>query len=451
MYLNEISTGMISNQGTDIGAAIQLGMNSFSGEPDVQRAMIIITDAEDQIGDALAMAKVAAEEGIQIDVIGLGSGKGAQIPLDNSFTEFMKDDDGQVVTTYLNEELAQSVAEAGGGIYVNGASASAINDLVDYISEMKTANLGKINYDTNDERFPVFAWIALILIIMDCILSNRKIGFLRKYNFFSRGTKTLVLIMLTSFSVSAQALMPPIEPLKDDSNRKERQFLRKGNDAYNKGNFGEAEKCYMNALDANHSSEIATYNLALSRIQLSAETTQKNSDDSNAQKSPTEMAIESFATLAENAQNPLVAEYSAFNLGNISFESYLQQNQQALSQSLECFKQALRVNPCNEEARKNMRYIQKLMEQQQNQDQQQQEQQQEQEQEQQEQQQQQQQNQDQQQQQQQQQQSGGQGNLSPETRNQILNAVEAKDAAARKKTQDPQKAASPQRQRGKNW
>ncbi|MDE6033253.1 MAG: VWA domain-containing protein, partial [Muribaculaceae bacterium] len=78
LYLNEISTGMVENQGTSIGAAIEVAMNSFSGATDVERAIIVITDAEDQEGDAQAMAAAAHSEGIEGDVIGLGSGKGAQ-------------------------------------------------------------------------------------------------------------------------------------------------------------------------------------------------------------------------------------------------------------------------------------------------------------------------------------------------------------------------------------
>lgn len=446
MYLNEISTGMVGNQGTDIGAAIQLAMNSFSGEPDVERAIIVITDAEDQIGDAMTMAKAAAEEGIQIDVVGLGSGKGAQIPLDKSYKNFLKDDAGQVVTTYLNEELAKSIAEEGGGIYVNGASGSAINELVDHLSEMKTTNLGKVNYGTNDERFPVFAWIALILIMLDCLFSNRKIGFLRKYNFFGKGPTVIAVLLFAGFNASAQALMPPMEPNEDTSTRKERKYIRQGNEQYAAGNYGNAEVLYLNALDANGKSEAAQYNLALTRIMLDPQASVAAGDSSKV--SPRSLALTSFAELALNANDPLVKESSAFNLGNLSFEAYQQQNQQALTQALDCYKQALRVNPTNEDARRNMRYIQKLLEQQQNQ-QQQDQQDQKQEQEQQEQQQEQQQQQQQQQQQeQQQQQQGGQGSLSPETRKQILNAVEAKDAAARKKNQVP---PTPPSRRGNNW
>ncbi|MDE7388061.1 MAG: VWA domain-containing protein, partial [Muribaculaceae bacterium] len=151
MYLNDISTNMIQNQGTSIGAAIEVAMNSFSGATDVERAIVLITDAEDQIGDAESMAATAQSNGIEVDVIGLGSGKGAQIPLDNTYTNWLKDDDGRVVTTYLNEELAQQIARAGGGIYINGASPSALNELVKRLDEIKKSDLGTVTYSASDE------------------------------------------------------------------------------------------------------------------------------------------------------------------------------------------------------------------------------------------------------------------------------------------------------------
>ena len=143
LYLNDISTGMIENQGTSIGAAIEVAMNSFSGAADVERAIVVITDAEDQIGDAAAMAEVAHRDGIEVDVIGLGSGKGAQIPLDKTYSNWLKDEEGRVVTTYLDETIAQEIARAGGGIYINGASPSALNDLVKRLDEIKNQILAQ--------------------------------------------------------------------------------------------------------------------------------------------------------------------------------------------------------------------------------------------------------------------------------------------------------------------
>lgn len=436
LYLNEISTGMVENQGTDIGAAIQVAMNSFSGMKDVERAIIVITDAEDQIGDAVSVAHAAHEEGIEVDVIGLGSGKGAQIPLDRSYTNWLKDETGQVVTTYLNEQLAQEIASAGGGVYINGASATALNELAERLDEIKKTNFGRVNYTANDEQFPVFAWLALLMVIIDCIFSNRKIGFLRKYNFFSRGA-SVVVIAVCGLAANAQTLRAPLLDYPDNSLRPERQYIREGNEQFKAGHYREAEILYTRALNANPTSEVGLYNQALTRLHLSGDNAEQNQELK-------QNALQTLQNLVK-AQNPTVAEYAAYNLGNVAYES------EQLQQALECYKQSLRVNPTNERTRENYRFVEKkIQEQQQNQDQ---DQNQDQQQQQQEQQQNQDQNQDQDQQDKQQdkQEEQQQQNISQSNREQILNAVEKKDAAARARAKNDPSKGGGQRQRGKNW
>lgn len=176
---------MVPSQGTAIGAAIGMAMNSFSPDPEIQKAIVVITDGENQEGDAVEMAKAARDAGVQVDVIGLGSGKGAQIPLNAQRNAFLKDNEGKVVTTYLNEEMAKEIAQAGDGIYVNGASSGAIADITGQLDKLAKSDLGKVVYSSSAEQFPVFAWLALLLLVADSFLFDRKIGFLRKYNFFT--------------------------------------------------------------------------------------------------------------------------------------------------------------------------------------------------------------------------------------------------------------------------
>ncbi len=435
LYLNDISTGMIENQGTSIGAAIEVAMNSFSGAADVERAIVVITDAEDQIGDAAAMAEVAHRDGIEVDVIGLGSGKGAQIPLDKTYSNWLKDEEGRVVTTYLDETIAQEIARAGGGIYINGASPSALNDLVKRLDEIKKSDLGTMTYTAANEQFPLFALIALILIVFDCIFSNRKIGFLRKYNFFSRGGAAVAALMFVP--AVASAALPASAPLEDNSMRAERRFIHEGNEQFRQNHYREAEILYRRALDVNPESEIAQYNEALTRLHLGADNAEANSE-------LMANAVETLQRLVNDSDNPQVAELSAYNLGNVAF------TRQDLQNALNFYKQALRLNPSSETARENFRYVQKMIQDQQNQQQdQQKEDQQNQQDQNQQQQDQQDQNKDQQQQQQNQQQQQDrqeeQKRQSASNSQQILDAVEKKDAAARGQ------GAPAGPSRGKNW
>lgn len=186
MYLNDLSTDMVATQGTAIGSAINMALNSFTPDEDINKAIIVITDGENHEGDAVEMARKAKEMGVQVDVIGVGSLKGAPIPVNASRGEYLKDYNGQPVTTALNEKMAQEIAEAGGGVYINGSSSSAVKDLTSQLDELQKSELKHVKYKASAEQFPLFLWIALIFLIVDLFVLDRKIGWLKKYTFFSK-------------------------------------------------------------------------------------------------------------------------------------------------------------------------------------------------------------------------------------------------------------------------
>ncbi len=186
MFINSINTEMVPTQGTAIGAAIDMAMHSFSPDENTQKAIIVITDGENQVGDAVEMAKAAQSQGVQVEVIGLGSTKGAPIPLNAARNSFLKDSDGRPVTTFLNEKMAQEIANAGNGIYVSGNSSSAVSDIDNQLETLAKSDLERVVYSSSAEQFPVFAWIALVILIIDIFILDRKISWLKKINFFSK-------------------------------------------------------------------------------------------------------------------------------------------------------------------------------------------------------------------------------------------------------------------------
>lgn len=186
MFLNSIDTNMVPTQGTAIGAAISMAMNSFTPDEEAGKAIIILTDGENFEDDALGMAKEAHKRGIQVDVIGLGSTKGSPIPIDASRGIFLKDDSGKPVTTYLNEKMAQDIAAAGDGVYVAGASPAAVSDIDKQLKTLASTELERVTYAQSAEQFPVFAWLALALLVADIFILDRKIGWLKKINFFTK-------------------------------------------------------------------------------------------------------------------------------------------------------------------------------------------------------------------------------------------------------------------------
>lgn len=185
MYLNELNPSMMTYQGTSIAEAVTMAMNGFSPDENVHKAIILITDSEDHEGDAIEAAKSAAERGVQLDVVGLGSAKGAPIPLGRQGA-YMTDANGQMVLTTLNEKLASEIASAGDGIYVNGASSDALDRLVDRLETLQKSEFKHVAYSAGAEQFPVFAWLALIFLVVDVFVLDRKNSLLRKINFFTR-------------------------------------------------------------------------------------------------------------------------------------------------------------------------------------------------------------------------------------------------------------------------
>lgn len=186
MFLNSINTEMAPTQGTAIGSAISMATNSFTPDETTQKAIIVITDGENHEDDAVGFAKSAAEQGIQTDVIGLGSGKGAPIPINAKKGLYLKDSTGKPVTTYLNENMAQEIAKAGNGIYISGNSPSAVSDIDAQLETLEKSDLERVVYSSSAEQFPVFAWIALIFLIIDIFILDSKNALLKKINFFSK-------------------------------------------------------------------------------------------------------------------------------------------------------------------------------------------------------------------------------------------------------------------------
>ena len=183
LFLDNINTEMAPTQGTAIGAAINMAKHSFTPHAKTQKAIIVITDGENFEDDAAGAAHQAQKQGIQVSVIGVGSDHGAPIPMPDG--SYLTDDNGQPVTSFLNEQMAQDIARAGKGIYVNGNANDAVETLHEALDKLAKSDLAQMTYTQHDEQFPVFAAIAFVLLIALLLLLERKNPWLEKYNFFT--------------------------------------------------------------------------------------------------------------------------------------------------------------------------------------------------------------------------------------------------------------------------
>lgn len=189
MFLNSIDPSSISEQGTNIAAAIDLATQSFSSDKNVGKAIILITDAEEleDKENVLDAARNAAKNKIQIDVIGVGTSTPVPIPYNGSY--LIDPETGEPAMTAVNEDLAAEIAAAGKGIYVNASSPDALSELVHQLSTIKRTNLKSSIYAIHDELFYIFLWLAIALLVVDIFILDRAISWLDKITFFKKEEK----------------------------------------------------------------------------------------------------------------------------------------------------------------------------------------------------------------------------------------------------------------------
>jgi Ca-activated chloride channel family protein len=189
LFLNSIDTDIVPVQGTAIGAAINLGIRSFSPDFEGNKAIIVITDGENHEDDAVGMAEKAAENGIIVHAIGMGLPQGAPIPvlLPGGQRDYRKGEDGNTVVTKLNEEMLSKISAAGGGTYVRANNAQVgLSSLFNEIEKMEEAELESRIYSEYEDQFPIFIALGLLLIFIDFLILERKNKWLKNFKLFGR-------------------------------------------------------------------------------------------------------------------------------------------------------------------------------------------------------------------------------------------------------------------------
>ena len=318
MFVSSIDPSMMATQGTDIAAAIDMATNSFTQEEGIGKAIIVITDGEDHEGGALQAAEAARKKGMCVFVLGVGSAQGAPIPIPGT-GDYMKDNTGNTVMSALNEDMCRQVAQAGGGAYIhvenNSAAQQRLDNELDKLAKKETSTTVYSDYD---EQFQAFGILALLLLILEICILDRRNPLLKRISFF--GTrKSVVTIFLLMITVSTFA-------------QTDRQYLRQGNKQFNAGDYANAEVSYRKALEKNPRNPQAIYNLGNALM---------------AQKKDS-ASIEQFQNAAKLETNPLRKYQSFHNIGVIC------QSHKMYGEAIEAYKSALRLNPDDDETRYNL-------------------------------------------------------------------------------------------------
>lgn len=186
LYLSSTSTNDISVQGTDIAKALTLAARSFSSSDDASKVIILMTDGENHEEDAIEVAKSLKEQGIIVMTVGFGSPSGVPIPNKNG-SGYMKDRDGNTVMTKLDEQTLVEIAKITGGIYVRATNSSSSSDaILSELNNLQQSETTKQIYSEYDERFQYFVFAALILLVLEVFLLERKNPILSKIKLFKK-------------------------------------------------------------------------------------------------------------------------------------------------------------------------------------------------------------------------------------------------------------------------
>ena len=183
-FARKLSPQLVRTQGTDLGAAIKLASMSFSSQSEGSRVMILITDGENHESDALEAAQAAAEKGIAIYTIGIGTPEGAPVMIGG---EYLTDENGDMVVSKLDEKMLQEIASTTGGAYVRATKQSiGLKEIVDRLKELDESDLATTRFEAFDEQFQYPLVVALLLLLIEWLILDRRNPLLARFNIFGR-------------------------------------------------------------------------------------------------------------------------------------------------------------------------------------------------------------------------------------------------------------------------
>jgi Ca-activated chloride channel family protein len=336
--INDLDTKTIPEGGTNISSAIDLATQSFGKSAVGNRALIIFTDGEELSGDAVKAAKAAANEGVRIFTVGVGTPQGSLIPItaENGETAFVKDSAGQVVKSKLDEKPLREIAQATGGFYLHLENGPRTMQQIynEGLIKMQAAEI-----DVRLSRRPIerYEWplgAAIIALALSILIGERKRVRERTYvpSPVKATTATAALaIFLCQF---AFATTP-------------------GLNAYRDGKFEDAYTQFQETLKAHPQSR------AEDKLQFdSGAAAYKLKDYSK--------ALESFSQALLSRDTALQSK-SHYNLGNTLYQrgETEKSDEKKLSDwtnALDHYEQTLKVEPQNKEAKENYEYVKKKIE-----------------------------------------------------------------------------------------
>ncbi|HLS31631.1 MAG TPA: VWA domain-containing protein [Flavobacteriaceae bacterium] len=192
LFLNEMNTDMVSSQGTAIADAIHLSLGFFDDETKTGRVLMLITDGEDHEGELEEISKKAAEKDIKIFTVGIGTEKGARIPIkENGVVKYFKKDwNGETVITKMNSKNLKDIAEATDGEYVYGRDiGKVVSKTEEFLAKLEKSELESKEFASFKSQFQWFVGFGILFIILDILVLERKTAWLQRLNLFNENER----------------------------------------------------------------------------------------------------------------------------------------------------------------------------------------------------------------------------------------------------------------------
>jgi Ca-activated chloride channel family protein len=319
MYLSSASPDVVPTQGTVIGDALKMCYAAFNTKEKKYRSVILISDGEDHDENALKITKSMADEGVMVNTVGVGSPEGSTL-MDAATNELKKDQQGNLVITKLNEAELKNIAFTGNGIYQSLSSADEVAAALD--AQLKTLGKRSITENSSMVYQYFFQWLlalAMILLVIELFFSERKnIVKVKQAKTGKTTVATAILLLL---------LIPSLSFTQSKDN-----LIRKGNDAYAEKKYDVAAENYLKATAKDPANEKAFFNLGNALYK----------------KGKAEEAVQAYESSILHSKGTTDKSAAWYNKGVVL------QNDKKLAECIDAYKNALKLNPADEDARLNL-------------------------------------------------------------------------------------------------
>ena len=319
LFLNSLTPDYLPVGGTDLQGAVQVAFSGFNAEDNSEKAIILITDGESTSGNPVKAATTAGEGGVKLFCIGVGKDTGVPVP--GAEGTFAKDRTGKIVVTRLDEETLKKMAVVTGGAYVRSVAGDMDLDAIyeqEIRGKMEASTLSSGRKQVWEDRYQWILIFAVIALAIELFISA-----VRK-----KHAITLILIGMLLFPATKHA-----------SAAGARESVKNGLDAYEAGDYETALKQFIDAqLETPDRPEIY-YNIANTYYRLG----------------DFESALQNYRE-ALKTEDPALRQKSLYNSGNTNYRL------QRFEKAIENYEAAMQLDETDDQARRNIEFVKKMME-----------------------------------------------------------------------------------------